>query len=390
MEILLRVAINIQEGESLSINTNPGHLDFARDLAQLAAETTLQPVNVVVVTEGKPGDVLEVKPILNELLSKPAIQGALLRIDDTEDRQWDFSADPQVVVKEPALLQRTGNLAPPQLDRQVAPWSIVPVPGPVWARRLLGEHATEQDLYERLADVLMLNQTDPQQAWKEHVSLIDYRLATLNRLDVDYYEIRSGTGTSVRISPVVESRWRGGVRKLGTGRAFIPQLPPDRVSMLADRTFTEGVVHASRPFPLLGGVVKGAKIEFTQGAVSSFSADAGEELLAAALQVDEGINRLSEFSLVEHGSTLSQLADTFGYKGFDENSMSSLVLGMGEAFHLEALDMYTDEMELQDKTGCNVSNLRFRLPIGDENLSVIAYLVDGSNTTIMQNGKFLT
>ncbi len=390
MEILLRVAINIQEGESLSINTNPGHLEFARDLAQIASEITLQPVNIVVVIDGKPGDVIDVSPILNEKLASLPTRGVLLRIDDTEDRQWEIAADVQTIVKEPALLQRAGNLGPPQLDKPVAPWAIVPVPGPLWAKRLLGNRATELDLYGRLADALLLNQEQPLQSWKEHIARIDYRLALLNRLDIEYLELTNGAGTRLRLAPVSESRWRGGVRKLADGRAFLPLLPPDRVSMLVDRTATEGVIHTTGPFPLLGGTVSGAKFEFTGGVVSACSAEQGEHLLKAALAVDEGILHLGECSLVEHGSRLSHVADHFGYRGFDENSISTLTLGMGEAFHLEALETYTDEMELQQKTGCNVSNLRIRFPIGDDNLTIIAHQSDGLDMVIMRDGRFLT
>lgn len=389
MEIILHVVMNIQEGESLSINTNPGHYDFAQELAELAAETTLQPVNIVVITEGKPGDVISINPTLHELLSTPPIRAILLRLDDTEDREWNFSADPNEIIKQPALLQKTGNLAPPQLDVQIAPWSIVPVPGLIWAHRLLGPRATEQDLYHQFAKIFMLSEENPQQAWKEHAALIDSRLAAINRLDISHLTITTEAGTNLKLSAVEESRWRGGVRKLPNGRAFLPQIPLNRISMLANRVMTEGVVYSSKPFPLLGGQVEGARLEFSHGSVVSFSAEKGEHLLSLALSVDEGARKLGECSLVDQNTPLTELADFFGYVGFDENALTSLTLGMGEAYHLEALDTYTDEFELQEKTGCNVSSIRFRLPIGDDQLSVVAHKTDGTTITIMENGAFL-
>lgn len=389
MEILLSVVMNIQEGESLSINTNPGHLDFARDLAQIASETTLQPVHIVPIEEGSPGEVITVSPIEHEQSPLPPLRAALLRLDDTEDRDWDFSADPQQIAQDFALLQKVGNLAPPQLDRQVAPWSIAAVPGPVWARRLLGNHATEQQLWDVLAPVFKIEDKDPQHAWREHISLLDSRLANLNRLEVETFEIRNETGTRLTLAPVLESRWRGGVRKLENGRAFVPHLPLDRVSMLVDRSTTTGILRTTKPFPLLGGMVEGAVLEFSQGRIVSFDAASGKELLKIALGMDEGASRMGECSLVEKGSALTHIADVFGYAGFDENHTSTITLGMGEAFHLEALDTYSDELELQEQTGCNVSNLRVRLPIGDDNLSFTARLIDGDEIIIMHNGQFL-
>ncbi|MGE0073982.1 MAG: aminopeptidase [Sphaerochaetaceae bacterium] len=390
MEILLRVAIRIQEGDSLSINTNPSHLDFARELAQSASETTLQAVHIVVIEDGVPGDVLEVTPVIHEQSLAPPTGAALLRLDDTEDRDWDFTADPVDIVQNMGLLQKVGNLAPPQLDKQVAPWAVVPVPGPVWARRILGKKASEEDLWKALGPVFKLDTSNPLRAWQDQVTWIDHRLSLLNRHDVVSWHIRSDEGTDLSVCAVDQSRWRGGVLRLGSGRTFLPLLPLERVSMLVERLQGRGVIKASRPFRLLGGMVEGASFELAQGTIVGFDADRGKELLALALSMDSGSAKLGELSLVDEHSQLGTLAHHFGYGGFDENLTSSITIGMGETYHLEALDTYADEMELQEQTGCNVSTLRARIPIGTGNLQVSARLEDGSEIVFMQNGVFLT
>jgi len=383
------MAISIREGDSLSINTNPSHLDFARELAQTASESTLQPVHIVVIEDGVPGDVLEVAPVMHEQSLAPPTGAALLRLDDTEDRDWDFTADPVDMVQDMALLQKAGNLAPPQLDKQVAPWAVVPVPGPVWARRILGKTATEEDLWKALGPVFKLDSPNPLRAWQDQVTWIDHRLSLLNRQEVVSWHIRSDEGTDLSVSAVDQSRWRGGVRRLESGRTFIPLLPLERVSMLVERLEGRGVVKASRPFRLLGGLVEGAGFELAQGTIVDFDADKGKELLALALAMDSGSAKLGELSLVDEHSQLGTLAHHFGYSGFDENLTSSVTIGMGETYHLEALDTYADEMELQEQTGCNVSTLRARIPIGTGNLQVSARLDDGSEVLFMQNGVFL-
>lgn len=390
MEILLQVVIRIQQGDSLSINTNPSHLDFARELAQKASETTLQPVHIVVIEEGVPGDVLEVTPVLHEQLLSPPTGAALLRLDDTEDRDWDFTADPVDIVQNMALLQKVGNLAPPQLDKQVAPWAVIPVPGPVWARNVLGQSASEQDLWTALGPVLKLDAPNPLRAWQDQITWIDHRLSLLNRYDVVSWQIRTAQGTNLSVEAVDQSRWRSGVRRLDSGRTFIPALPLERVSMLVERLHGKGVIKASRPFRLLGGLVEGASFELMQGTIVDFDADKGKELLSIALAMDSGSAKLGELSLVDEPSHVGTLTDYFGYGGFDENLTSSITIGMGETYHLEALDTYADELELQEQTGCNVSTLRARIPIGTGDLQVSARLEDGSEVLIMQNGVFLT
>jgi aminopeptidase len=387
--IIIRAMVNLQEGESLSINTNPAHLDFARDLAQEAAELTLQPVHIVVINQGIPGDVLTTKPILQDQLASEPIRSVLLRIDDTEERNWQLPAGDRETLQNAAQLQQFGILAPPQLDKPIAPWAVAAVPGPIWAQQLLGKDATTADLYKQLMHVLKLDASDPIQAWKEHVSLIDARIAQLNRLDSDYLDLTTAHGTALRVSSVPESRWRGSVKKLASGRAFMPHLPLDRVSMLPERYITSGVLVCAEPFSLLGHTIRGATFTFVQGAIAAVEADEGKEILTSVLQSDAGVLRLGELSLVEAPSELSAIADHFGYSGFDENRTSSVTLGMGEAMHLEALDTYTDEAQLQEETGCNVSNLRIRIPIGDPTLSITACTSTGDSVTIMKNGTFL-
>jgi aminopeptidase len=167
-------------------------------------------------------------------------------------------------------------------------------------------------------------------------------------------------------------------------------LPLERVSMLVERLHGRGVIKASRPFRLLGGMVEGASFELIQGTIVDFDADKGKELLSMALSMDSGCTKLGELSLVDEHSQLGTLAHYFGYGGFDENLTSSITIGMGETYHLEALDTYADELELQEQTGCNVSTLRARIPIGTGDLQVSARLEDGSEIPIMKNGVFLT
>lgn len=387
IEMLLQVALQVREGESLSVNTNPSHMEFSKDLAQQASEITRQPVHVVRIDDGIPGDVLSFTPLMHDQLATPPTRAVLLRLDDTEDRDWQIGVDPKDILADLSLLQRSGNLAPPQLIKPVAPWSVVAVPGPRWAAHVLGARASELDLWKLFSDILNLGAADVHQSWQEHASMIRHRLNVLNGLDCTGFHIQ-GTDTDLTVGIVDESRWRGGVHTLADGRSFMPYLPAERVSMLASRIESRGTVRATRPFSLLGSLVEGAVFRFFEGAVVEFDATAGKDVLTRALDADEGASRLSELSLVDNHTSLAMRPERFGYVGFDENQVSSIALGMGEAHHIEALQTYEDESELQRETGCNVSIIRFRVPIGSGDLSVGALLSDGSEKPIMQNGVF--
>jgi leucyl aminopeptidase (aminopeptidase T) len=137
--------------------------------------------------------------------------------------------------------------------------------------------------------------------------------------------------------------------RIASGRTFLPRLPLDRVTMLPDRQVTNGVLCASRSFPLLGGTVEGALFEFESGKVVRYDATHGKELLDLAFKFDEGARYLGEVSLVDQDVQLAQLSFATGYCGFDENAGSSILFGMGESSHLEALDMYEDAYHLQQE-----------------------------------------
>lgn len=388
IDLLVHVVLQLHEGEALSINTSHAHLAFAGDLAQQASEKTRQAVHVVVIESGIPGDVLAYTPVMNDRLASKPTRAVLLRIDDTEELPRVLTKSPSEILSEVALLQQSGNLAPPQLNRPVAPWAVVSVPGPKWARYALGSSAGERELWNHFGRILGLERSDYRLIWEEHLSLLRQRSAYLNRIDPVMIRVR-GKGTDLTIRPVSESRWRDGVHTLPDGRTFIPYLPAERVSLLVDRSSTRGTITASRAFSLLGNPVEGARLTFFEGKVVDFDAITGKDALETALSADDGASRLSELSLVDIRNPLAMFDRPFGYQGFDENQVSSITIGMGEASHLEALETYGDESELQHETGCNVSAIRVRIPVGRTDLEVSAVLEDTREIKIMANGAFI-
>jgi len=388
IQYVIRVVLNLQERESLSINANTSHLEFAQELAQEASEITLQPVYIVPIEGGTPGDALTVTPLLNPQAVTLPSSAVLLRIDDTEDRDWEIEESPSTVAENLALLQKAGNLGPPQLDKEVAPWAVIPVPGPRWAKRIFGNTATERDLWKLFDSIFQLSNTKIPAVGKARATTITEHLMLLNRHEDATLHITS-KNTNLTVKMNAESRWRSGICKLENGRAFIPHIPLARISMLPDLDSINGTIASTHPFPLLGGIVKEATFTFLHGELIDYKAKSGQELLDIALSVDAGARRLSEISLVDKHVAFPALTHCYGYRGFDENTTSSFLLGMGEASHLEALAEYTDEQELMQETGCNISTIRLRVPFGTEDLHITAQSPDGSENIIMQNNKFI-
>lgn len=385
-QFIITSVLKLQEGESLSINSSQSHFEFAQIVAQMGSEVTRQPVYVVITEGGKAQDVFTYTPLNNlQLTTEPSL-GVLLRFDESEYRGAQIEETPTQIIQEAPLLQKCGNLAPPQLSKEVAPWAIVAIPGPKWAYRLYKEE-NEHLLWREFSKIFSLESSNIAQQTEEHYALIKDRTRSLNRLNSDHYILRSGE-SELTLSKVEQSRWRDGIHTLSNRREFVPYLIAERISMLVDVSSVSGTIASSEPFEVLGEVVEGATFTFFNGELISFDAKKGKEVLRVAFSVDQGASQMSELSIVDKQNSLAHLKGPTGYCGFDENRVSSILFGMGEASHIEALEEYESEEELKSKTGCNTSFIRIRIPIGLTSLSLYNLDESGNRVPIISDGSF--
>ncbi|MFA7371465.1 MAG: aminopeptidase [Sphaerochaetaceae bacterium] len=378
LKYIIEVVLNLRVHDNLSINTNSAHLETALTLAQEASEVTLKEVHVVPLEEGVARDVITIKPLAGEDKGANLGQAVLLRIDDTEERQWLVEESPQSILENLPLLQKVGNLGPPQMNREIAPWALVPYPGKAWAEHL---GMSEEQLWHLFSHLFGLSNREFD---KERHQTVYRQLLTLNRSDPCLYTFK-GDHSDFTIAMNRNGRWRSGLSQLSNARPFISMLPIGRLTMLSDCDSLNGKISAPYPFPLLGGVVEGATFEFFQGELTAYSAKRGEELLTLAFNVDRGARKVSGVTLIDNKLALPATVKGYGYKGFDESVTNSITFGMGEARHVEALEEYTNEEELAMQTGCNLSTIRVVVPLEAESLSI----TDGSGKTIMENGEII-
>jgi len=388
IELLLDIILKIERYESLTINCdeNDHQLEFATLLAEKAGLKSDQEANVVVLDRGK---VKEVIPFNQQKEIKPVKRQLLLRIDDTESRSWVIDEKSSSLVNSAPLLQRFGLLAPPQLNKPLSPWAVIAVPGPLWAKHLYGSVKELDALWKNFAKILFLDHDNFKEKWEEHLLVLQSRMRAFNRLEVDYFHLK-GDGTDLILKGCEMGRWRSGLFVLQDGRTFYPYLMPQRLSLLTDRFSAKGTLTINHPFKLLNDVIEEATFQFFEGEVVTFNAKKGKETLEAVINIDSNSRRISELSLVESENQLTKDRVLSGYLGFDENRYSSIVLGCGDASHIEALGLYDDEQELESLTGCNISLIKNRIPLIDDNFEITAHLEDGEPLQIMNNGMILT
>ncbi|HET9075083.1 MAG TPA: aminopeptidase [Solirubrobacteraceae bacterium] len=167
-----------------------------------------------------------------------------------------------------------------------------------------------------IARALFLDQADPAAAWAE----LSTRQAELCERLTPAREIRirsEGTDISFRVEG---RRWinSDGRRNMPSGEVFSA---PHEGS-------AQGHVHFDIPSNRLGAAVVGAELTFVDGVVTEAHAEAGEDVLLAALETDPGARRLGEIGI----GTNTGIDRATGSTLLDEKIGGTIHLALGRSY----------------------------------------------------------
>lgn len=388
--LILETMVRIQEGDALSINTEETALPFARTLAAMASEMTMQPVNIVVMRHGQPQGVIPVEPVEHDVLRPQPTGAAMIRIVDTENREWSEPDDLATACADLVELQRHEHLAEPLIfDRRIAvPWAVVHVPGPNWTKYLLGEDNHEDALWNLLQDIWKLDDEQTEKAWENQIQLLHYRKKLLESLHISRLRFQTG-GTDLTIGIAKDAHWEGGLQTLPNGRSFLPSLPLEELYIATDRDSAEGTVSSTRPITIFGEQVVGATFTVHKGEVVSWSAEHGQHLLDAFFSIDSGARRIGELALADENTAVSRAATHYGVALLDRHRTTRVRFGASNLSCLNPASGIEDEEKLQALTAFNISNVVCDCPIGDEGLVVTAIASGNKEIPLMEHGVFI-
>ena len=266
---IIKQQLQLRPGESLSINTESSTIEFARLLARMAAETTREPVHIVETKHGKVLQVYPIDPQLNDALRPPVSGLAMCHIVDLDSAPYYSEESPQDLAKDVVQLGRFGILAdPPELERRLAaPWANVPYPGPDWGLQYLGNEATEGDMWKLFMSLFRLDAHDPAEYWSNQAGMMNLRKRILNQHLADTITLRD-QDWELMVRIAMDTQWTGGETVLSNGRKFLSQLPLQHVYASVDTQSANGSFLSSRPFLLLGKLVRNARFVVEGGEVT--------------------------------------------------------------------------------------------------------------------------
>ncbi len=398
--ILLRVGVNLQQGQNIRVSGEPIHRDFMLILAEEAYRAGGRTVKLqynderhaLIRSRHLEARYLEYVPgnVVPELQSYLDEDWALLRIDGAEDPDMLADADKGRL----AAMQKAHSTVSQFFNLQVMAnklrWCVAPLPTLKWAEKVLGTSPTGSDpieaLWKILIPTLRLDRDDPVAAWGAHGRTLGRRAETLNEMGIDRLHFL-GPGTDLTIGLMPRSRFIGGSATSQKGIGFMPNLPTEEVFTTPDFRRTTGTVTCTRPVEVLGVPVDGVSFEFADGAVTGFKAREGGEALDKFLGMDPHARHLGEIALVDIDSPVNRAGVVFHSILFDENAACHIALGNGYPDAIvdgESLD----EEELR-RIGCNISLVHTDFMISSPAVSLFAVTRDGGRREIMRNGKLL-
>ena len=393
--LLLRTGVNLQPGQKLDVGWEAPHREFVRVLTEEAYALGAAYVNARLVD-----------PALNRrraLLSPPRhwdfVPGwmtsywdelvrddwATIALTGTEDPEVYEGVEPGALGRiAAAVAARRGSFLE-ALTKSLFCWNVAAVPTDGWARQVLGEGKTADDLWAALVPVLSLDEADPEAGWQKRIAVLAQRRAVLDGLRIDSLRF-TGPGTDLTVGLMPKSRWRGGDEQASNGRRFAPNLPTEEVFTTPDWRRTQGRAVCTRPVEVLGSGVENASFVFREGRVVEFDASKNRDVLGQYLQQDGQSNALGEVALVDGSSRIFRSGLVFHNILFDENAACHIALGSGYPDAVEGgRDLNADD---RLALGCNVSRVHTDFMIGGPEITVDAATSKGA-VRLIDQGTFV-
>lgn len=405
-DLIVKIGINLQPEQSVSISGELGHAEFVRALAASAYKAGAKYVRVNWIDDptskarflhSKP-EYLDYFPAYEVATAHALLDEGWARISLTGATFPDLFDD-----VDPALMRRTqvaraqqmGFYMKAMMANQVQ-WCVAAVPTPAWARKVFPDLAADEALKKLWATVLQMvraDQPDPIAAWQAH----DQKLRHITRLmaqhqvmSVHFFDPALADdgqpSTDLTIGLTDAPQWVAASSPRPDGVRFLPNMPTEEVFTTPHKARVNGYVRTSKPGFPFEREVRNAYFKFENGVVVDFRAEVGQDVLAQLMEMS-GARQLGEVALVDVRSPINQSGLIFYDTLFDENAVCHIAFGRAYPEGVVGASELTDD-ELA-AFGVNNSDAHEDLMIGTATMNVTGLCADGRTVEIMRNGEFV-
>jgi aminopeptidase len=377
-DLAVRVGANVQEGQTVFLNTQVEHAPLARALTRAAYRAGARYVDVRYRDDHVRHAMIELGPD-EALTHSPEWMKQMIRAMEGGAQLWT-TGDPEPELMNDLDGERVGRarqkelteLIRAQMVERSVNWSGVAYPSDGWAKQIYGEPDLER-LWEAVAFCTRLDEADPVQAWRDHMARLEARGKVLTelRLDAIHY---TGPGTDLTVGLNPNARWMSALFRTRDGVEYVPNMPTEEVFTTPDCRRAEGTVRSSRPLVLDGDIIEGLQLTVKDGKIVDVQADKGAGIVRGQLEIDDRAGYLGELALVDGTSRVGQTHTTFFDTLYDENATCHIAYGFGVP---EVFDGEPGE-------GMNISGVHTDFMVGGPELSVDGITQDGTAIPILR------
>ncbi len=396
-ELAVRVGVNIQPNQNLTINASTEVAEFVRIVVRKAYEAGAR--NVYVEWHD---DI--VSRTRYELASEEALseypEWKAKGLETLAENDGAFmsiiSSDPDLLSgidpKRIAAAAKASGIALTKyrnyLQADKASWTVIAAASKDWAAKVFPNEAGDKQvekLWEAIFRTTRTDQPDPVKAWKEHDQNLHNKVDYLNSKKYKKLQYKA-PGTDLTIELHDTHTWVGAGSENEKGNFFMANMPTEEVFTVPLRNGVNGVVKSTKPLSYSGNLIDNFSLTFENGRIIDVKAEKGEAVLKQLVETDEGSHYLGEIALVAHDSPISQSGILFYNTLFDENASNHLAIGNGYAFCVEGgKKMSREELE---KVGVNSSITHVDFMIGSAEMDIDGILEDGTKEAIFRNGTW--
>jgi aminopeptidase len=255
-------------------------------------------------------------------------------------------------------------------------WTLCMMPTPELAAQA---KLTMAQYEKQVIRACYLDTDDPVEKWESIHREVRGIKKWLNAMKVSFYHVE-GKNLDLKVTPGQHRKW------VGISGHNIPSF---EIFLSPDWRGTEGRYYANMPSFRSGNYVAGATLDFHKGVGTVVRADEGEEFTRKQLVMDEGANRIGEFSLTDR--RFSRIDRFMANTLYDENfggKYGNCHLAVGSSY----ADTYSKNPAdltpaMKKDLGFNDSALHWDL-VNTEPKTVTAQLATGKKIMVYDNGVF--
>ncbi len=384
-DLTVRFGANLQPGQIVAIQTEPGKEHLARAVAEAAYAHGARFVDLQLFdpyvkharalhadpdTHGFVPDWLREWELAlgRERAARISLRGPIA------PRLMD-DVDPSLAGRD--MLPRVPEFGQVVRERKTA-WTMVPAPTPGWAAVVhpdLEPDAALDRLWKDVEYVCRLDAPDPVAAWRQRFEELGSIAARINALEIDAVRF-DGPGIDLEIGLLPAGRWTYAETTTVEGVRHAPNLPTEEIYTSPDPERVNGVVRATKPLFNAGVIIAGIEVAFERGHAVRIDAERGGEALRALTSCDEGARRIGEVALVGSESRVGDLDTIFYDSLLDENASSHIAFGHGFPFVVGEEDA--------DRVNSSATHIDFM--IGGEEVDVTGVTRDGREIPLLRGG----